>query len=138
MKIKTLFKIFLSLVIVVFMATPATAGIIDRLYGIGWDTFPNGFLSIPYAVGTGATYSVPAKDAKATYRITGGSGDTTYVMSYVGTAISNKGKMFYIINSSSNSVTFRQKDAVGVTVTAGKIVTVVGNGTDFERVTADQ
>lgn len=98
-----------------------------------------GYTSYPYTSGSGSTYSVASTDASpGVYRITGGSGTTTFVMSYTGTAAGNAGKIFYIINSSSNSVTFMQSGATGVTVATLKIVTVVGNGTDFERITADQ
>jgi hypothetical protein len=59
-------------------------------------------------------------------------------MTYTGTAAGNAGKMFYIINSSSNTITFKQSGATGVNVATLKIITVIGNGTDFERITADQ
>ncbi len=98
-----------------------------------------GFTSYAYTAGSGATYSVASTDTSpAVYRITGGSGTTTFVMSYTGTAAANAGKLFYIINSSSNTVTFKQSGVTGVSVATLKIVTVVGNGTDFERITADQ
>ena len=97
------------------------------------------FTSYAYTSGSGATYSVASTNAApGVYRITGGSGVTTFVMSYTGTAASNAGKFFYIINSSSNTVTFKQSGATGVNVSTLKIVTVVGNGTDFERITANQ
>jgi len=97
------------------------------------------FTSYAYSSTVGATYSVADTVGSPTvYRITGGSGDTTFVMTYIGTAASNAGKIFYIINSSSNTVTFKQSGGTGVTIAAGKIVTVIGNGTDFERITADQ
>ena len=98
-----------------------------------------GFTSYTYASGTGATYSVVNTAASpGVYKITGGSGSTTFVMNYTGTAASNAGKFYYVINSSSNTVTFKQSGATGVNVATLKIVTVVGNGTDFERITADQ
>jgi len=99
----------------------------------------NGYTSYAYTAASGATYSVLSTNAvPGVYRITGGSGSTTFVMSYTGTAASNAGKFFYVINSSSNTVTFKQSGATGVDVATLKIVTVVGNGTDFERITANQ
>jgi hypothetical protein len=102
-------------------------------------TMTYGYTSYAYTSGTGATYSVASTNAvPGVYRITGGSGTTTFVMSYTGTAASNAGRIFYIINSSSNTVTFRQSGATGINVATLKIMTVVGNGTDFERITANQ
>ncbi len=113
-------------------AVLATPTITEPKMGIG-------FTAYVYSAGSGATYSVASTDASpGVYKITGGSGTTTFVMSYTGTAASNAGKLFYIINSSSNTVTFKQSGVTGVNVATLKIVTVVGNGTDFERITADQ
>jgi len=98
-----------------------------------------GFTSYAYTSASGATYSVADTVASPTaYKITGGSGTTTFTMTYTGTAAGNAGKMFYIINSSSNTITFKQSGATGVNVATLKIITVIGNGTDFERITADQ
>jgi hypothetical protein len=98
-----------------------------------------GFTAYTYTAGSGATYSVTdSAESPGVYKISGGSGTTTFVMSYTGTAAGAKGKVFYIINSSSNTVTFKQSGGTGVNVATKKIVTVVGNGTDFERITADQ
>lgn len=98
-----------------------------------------GFTEYAYTSASGAAYTVVGTVAcPAVYKITGGSGSTTFVMSYSGTAASSAGKMFYIINCSSNTVTFKQSGVTGVSVATSKIVTVVGNGTDFERITADQ
>ena len=96
------------------------------------------YTSYPYTSGTGAAYSIAENVRTGTYQITGGSGTTTFVISYTGSTASNKGKIFYVINSSSNTVTFKQSGATGVNVATLKIVTVIGNGTDFVRLTADQ
>ena len=102
-------------------------------------TMTFGYTSYAYTSGSGATYAVSATGTVPhAYRITGGSGTTTFVMTYGGTAASNAGKIFYIINSSSNTVTFKSSGATGISVATLKIMTVVGNGTDFERITADQ
>ena len=113
-------------------------------YGRAWGTVwakkvAFGFTTYAYSSATGATYSVANSGiSTAIYKITGGSGSTTLVMSYTGTADSNLGKVFYIINASSNTVTFKQSGATGINIATTKIATVVGNGTDFERITADQ
>ena len=102
-------------------------------------TMTFGYTSYAYTSGSGATYAVSATGTVPhAYRITGGSGTTTFIMTYGGTAASNAGKIFYIINSSSNTVTFKSSGATGINVATLKIMTVVGNGTDFERITADQ
>ena len=98
----------------------------------------SGFTSYAYSSSVGATYSVTEEVWPGAYHITGGSGTTTFVISYTGTTASNTGKIFYIINSSSNTVAFKQSGATGVNVATLKIVTVIGNGTDFQRITADQ
>ena len=100
---------------------------------------PYGYTAYAYSSGTGATYSVASTvTAPTVYKITGGSGLTTFVMTYTGTSAGNVGKMFYIINSSSNTVTFKQYGGYGVDVATNKVVTVIGDGTNFVRITADQ
>jgi hypothetical protein len=102
-------------------------------------TIVSGYVTYNYTAGSGAAYSVTGSiPAPTVYKITGGSGTTTFTMSYTGTAASNKGKIFYILNSSSNTLTFKQSGATGVSAATLKTITVIGNGTDFERLTADQ
>jgi len=111
-----------------------------RSWGQVWtNKVTYGFTTHAYSSATGATLAVPDSDSTAAiYKITGGSGTTTFVMSYTGSAASNKGKIFYIINTSSCTVTFKQTGATGISIATLKNAMLVGNGTDFERVTADQ
>ena len=53
-------------------------------------------------------------------------------------AVPADGKMFCVMNGlTGQSATIRANGQTGVTIAAGKVAIVIGNGTDFVRVTAD-
>ena len=109
----------------------------QRAWGNLWIKNQNlGYASFVHS--GGATTQSLRYYSPAVQRVTAGYTTTTHTISYIDPAAGNVGKMFYIINCSSNTVTFKQSGATGVNVATLKIVTVVGNGTDFVRITADQ
>lgn len=52
-------------------------------------------------------------------------------------ATPTSGKMYIILNTSGQALTFKATGQTGVTIASTKSAIVIGNGTDFVRVTAD-
>ena len=110
----------------------------QRAWGNLWIKNQNlGYATFIHCSGANLAQSL-RYNSPAVQRVTKGYLGSTHTMSYIDPIATNTGKMFYIINCSSNTVTFKQSGATGVNVATLKIVTVVGNGTDFVRITADQ
>jgi len=48
-----------------------------------------------------------------------------------------KGKVFIVVNATAQTITIKAKDKTGVDIATTKTATVMGNGTDFIRLTPD-
>jgi hypothetical protein len=90
-----------------------------------------GVASHSYASGTTA-WTLSATELKATriiVTLAGGAVDAI--------ATPTAGKMYIILNTSGQALTFKATGQSGVTIANTKSAIVIGNGTDFVRVTAD-
>ena len=78
-------------------------------------------------------WTLSAAEMKATYIVpTGASGASRDVI-----ATPTAGKLYIVTNSSNNDAVFKATGQTGVTVATTKSAVVIGNGTDFVRVTLD-
>ena len=85
--------------------------------------------------GTGhVDWTLTAAEQKATVLSLAGKTDGTGAGII---ATPTNGKVFVVINATAQTITIKAKDKTGVAVATTKTAIVMGNGTDFIRLTAD-
>lgn len=85
--------------------------------------------------GTGhADWKLTDDEQKATVLSLAGKTDTTGAGAI---AIPTAGKIFIVINATAQTITVKATGKTGVAVASTKTAIVIGDGTDFIRVTAD-
>ena len=85
--------------------------------------------------GTGhADWTLSATEQKATVLNLAGKTDVTGAGII---ATPTNGKVFVVINATAQTITIKAKDKTGIAVATAKTAKVMGNGTDFIRLTAD-